>query len=113
MPAIDVIDFRGRFPEFADAADAAVRRALDEARELSDKSTTCTMLAAAHLLALDADETSGGEVVRERVGPMEVEYAAQARHGGEAFWTRSKYGRRLLAHEARLPEVAVAARVYG
>lgn len=110
MATVDLDGFREQFPGISetDHDDDAVNRALDEAKQLTDKISLATLYCAAHLLTLDSDIASDtqrpGEVIEAKVGPLTTKHAPQASgesSGRQAFFTRTEYGRRMLALESR------------
>lgn len=119
MSAPTVADFRADYPEYAAVSDDIVRARLAVARQLHAIRAEATLLCAAHLLALDADDAGSGadqgrgEVRGESVGQLRVDYVAQAERGRDAFFATTRYGRLLLAIETRTPSRAIGARVYG
>ena len=114
-PSIAVV--RARFPEFADTADAEIAVLTQTALSISAISQDALLYLVGHLIAISAEETGeadggSGEVVSERIGAKAVSYAAQAKSGDEAFYTRTAYGRLFLALERRAPARALSVRVF-
>ena len=126
MPA-DLAAFRVEFPPpaFAATADAAINRALLQARLLHAKRELCTLYAAAHLVVLDTElldaqgvrkdvpDGGSGVVTAESTGPLKREFMTTAGNERDAFFSTSVYGRRFLALERRTPGVGIAAMVVG
>ena len=117
--AADLAGFREQFPEFtADAAaDAAVNRALAEAKLIHDRNSLATLFLTAHFVSLD-NGTKGvgagaGEAKAEKAGPLSVSYKTQADRGRDAAFTSTSYGRRFLTLEKRTPRWAIGAGVVG
>ena len=57
---VSVADFRAEFPEFSATSDAAVQRALTEALLLHSIRKLATLYAAAHVLSVVPDTSTGG-----------------------------------------------------
>ncbi len=106
--------FRKEFPEFSEVTDDAVQRWIERASEIHATSETATLYLAAHLVAVDREDSGvddgAGVVVGESVGPKSVQYKTQAESGDQAFFARTKYGRLFLTLERRA--TAFSARVY-
>lgn len=121
MAAPTLAQFRARFPEFGPTGDSAVEGGIDRAKRHHARTLEGWLLAAAHLLALDGDRSTvggydggAGEVSAETLGPEQVEYETMA--GGKperVFYTTTRYGRELLALEARTPALRVSAVAVG
>ena len=120
--------FRAKFPEFTtdNYTDAAVARWIATARTIHDRSLEATGFLTAHLLTIaNADGVLGGspnvavpdggagEVRSETIGPKTIDYMTQARGDGEAFYTRTSYGRTFLEIERRNPERVLSVRAIG
>ena len=129
MPAPSANEFRADFPEFPETktgpdgnpvdvwTDAKLAPILAAAYQIHALEPYLTKLLAAHLATLDAEAVSeadygSGEIKHEEAGPRKVDYVTMARDGGEAFYTRSSYGRMFLAMENRMPAKRISARVY-
>ena len=108
--------FREEFPEFDDVADSAVNVWLGHAAEIHSLSETATLYLAAHLVALDGEDSVGqvdggaGVITSETIGPKSATYMTQARSGDETFFARTQYGRLFLTIERRV--TAFSARVF-
>ena len=113
--AVDVAAFRSRFPDplFTTASDEAVALAICDAQLLHDRDETATLYLAAHLLALDAEQTGApdggaGVVTQERIGPRTITYLTDAGDDERrAFYATTSFGRRFLALEDRNPYVGL------
>lgn len=113
--------FRAEFPEFGSTDDSAIEGAITRAKRHHARTLEGWLLAAAHLLALRSDSATvaaydggAGEVSAETLGPEQVEYETMA--GGNpdrVFYTTTRYGRELLALEARTPALRVSAVAVG
>lgn len=100
--------FRSAFPELSGRADADVSRMIDVAYQMSAVKTDATLYLAAHLLAIDAENTGGidggsGEIASETsVGGKLATYKTMAEKSGlDVFYSRTSYGRMFLAMERR------------
>ena len=108
--------FREEFPEFDDVIDQSVETWLGHAAEIHSLSKTATLYLAAHLVALDREESGqvvdhgAGVITSETIGPKSVTYMNQARSGDEVFFARTEYGRLFLTLERRA--TAFSARVF-
>ena len=110
MADITVDQVKARFTEFAQVADATVASAIEEAYALTDITETITMLAIGHVLTLEvapAGSERFGEVLESKVGPITTKHKTQARTEREVYFTRTEYGRRMLALEARNRDAVV------
>lgn len=116
MADITVTDFRDRFPEFAapKSSDAQVVFAIEEAYALTDVVRLATLYAVAHLLSLAQDIAASrqrpGEVEEVKVGPITTKHKAQAMTERQVFFSRTEYGRRVLALESRNVTAVVSVR---
>ena len=105
--------FREEFPEFEDLSDQGVETWLDRAVEIHSLSDTATLYLAAHLVALDREESGevvdhgAGVITSETIGPKSVTYMTQARSGDETFFARTQYGRLFLTIERRVTAFSV------
>ncbi len=119
---IDVllVDFRARFPEFADPTltDAQVTLYLEDAVALHGLCDRAALYLAAHLWVLDRDQASGGiddglgEVSGDTIGKKSAQYKTIAERGKDAFYTTTPYGRKYIAFRDRCLGRAFSVRVY-
>lgn len=115
--AVDAAAFRARFPAplFADKDDTAVALAISDAQLLHTRNETAVLYLAAHLLALDSEQTGrpdggAGVVQKEKIGPRDIQYLTDAgTDERRAFYATTSFGRRFLALEDRTPRVALGA----
>lgn len=115
--AADLATFKAKFPIFA-LADAVIESALAEAVIFHDVNETATLYCAAHLLALDSENTGkpdggSGVVESEKIGPLSRNYKNQDEEERDVFFVTTSYGRRFLAIERRTPRSAIGAIVIG
>ena len=105
MADITPEQFKTRFPEFQAQADPVVAFAIEEAYALTDVVELATYYAIAHVLKLkevrDDDEDLPGEITENKVGPITTKHKAQAKTARQVYFTRTEYGRQVLALESR------------
>ena len=110
-----VAGFRQQFPEFPASSidDDAVERWLAVAKTIHATRETCTLYCAAHLIELERLRAAGtparGETTMQRAGSITSVYKAQADTDGDAYFTRTEYGRTYLILEKRTPRRTVSA----
>ena len=112
-------EFRRLFPEFTDVkySDDVIAHISDVASEIHNASYNALTYLIAHLLTLESEHVAmpdggSGVVMKERIGPREVEYITQARTGRDTFFARTSYGRQFLVLEQGSPSWAVSTRVF-
>ena len=111
--------FRTQFTEFEDVEDAKLTRQMTVADALRPSTDLGFLYLTAHLLAIDTDRDNdialpdggSGEVTREESGNVHMSYRTQARNNAEVFYTRTEYGRTMMAIEGK--NYVLSANVYG
>lgn len=115
MADITAAGVRERFPEFSALADGAINFAIEEAYGLTDVSELITYLATAHVLKIKELAVNGvgipGELTENKIGPIRTIHKEQALTARQAFFTRTEYGRRMLALESRHIDAIVSVRI--
>jgi Protein of unknown function (DUF4054) len=103
MGAPTAIDFKQRFPEFSDVADASVEFALEEAALfLGTWSGTGRSLAwlylAAHMVAVSrvTGDTDGRDVISETIGRLSTTYRAAGAQFSFGDLETTAYGKRYM-----------------
>lgn len=111
--------FQAQFPELTAITQAKVDRYGAVALEITGStSAMCVLYLTAHLFSLGEVENSGepdggaGEIKQEMTGPYSRTFVTQASKDGEAFYTRTPYGRMFLELERRSPAKHFRARVF-
>ena len=120
MAVPTVAEFRAQLPEFAsttDYPDVQVTAKIRLARLLHDIRKTAIIYLAAHLFAIEEENTGkadggAGVVASEKIGPRQVAYLTQADGSARrAFYATSSYGRMFLALADTSARASVGARV--